>query len=75
MLIAGFFLGLLFNPEDGSSMFLQNIGELLPDYAALHSRRFLYGIQFVVSGVCMYFGVIIGLFRHKFHSHVVFCVV
>jgi hypothetical protein len=26
LLIAGFLLGLLFNPEDGDDMFLQNVG-------------------------------------------------
>jgi hypothetical protein len=32
---------ILFNHEDGGSthMFLQNIGELLPDYTALYPRR------------------------------------
>jgi hypothetical protein len=33
-------LVLLFDPEDGGSTFLQNIGELLPGYvAALHPER------------------------------------
>jgi hypothetical protein len=30
---------LLFDPEVGGSMFLQNIGELLPDYTVSHPRR------------------------------------
>jgi hypothetical protein len=30
---------LLFNPEDRGSMFLQNVGKLLPDYIAGHIRR------------------------------------
>jgi hypothetical protein len=29
-------LGLLFDPEDGGSMFLQNTGELLPNYMVEH---------------------------------------
>jgi hypothetical protein len=29
MLLAGYLLGLFFNPEDGGSMFLWNSGELL----------------------------------------------
>jgi hypothetical protein len=38
LLLAGFILDLLFNPEDGSSMFLQNTNGLLLDYIALHPR-------------------------------------
>jgi hypothetical protein len=38
VLLAGYLLGLLFNPEDGGSIFLRN-GELLPDYEALHAKR------------------------------------
>jgi hypothetical protein len=38
MVLPDFLLGLLFNPEDGSSIVLQNIGGLLPDYLAVHSR-------------------------------------
>jgi hypothetical protein len=33
LFFAGYFLGLLLNPEDGGSMLLQNISEL-PDYTA-----------------------------------------
>jgi hypothetical protein len=33
-------LGLHFDPEDGSDMFLWNSGWLLPDYIALYSRRY-----------------------------------
>jgi hypothetical protein len=29
-------LGSLFGPEDEGSMFFQTVGELLPDYIALH---------------------------------------
>jgi hypothetical protein len=32
---AGFFFGLLLKPEDGSDMFLRNVGCLSPDYTAL----------------------------------------
>jgi hypothetical protein len=33
---AWYFLGLLFDPEDGSNTFLQNIGKLLPDNTVSH---------------------------------------
>jgi hypothetical protein len=39
-LVAGFVLDVLFDPEDGGIMFLQNVCGLLPDYMALHSRRY-----------------------------------
>jgi hypothetical protein len=32
LLFAGYIPGLLFNPEDGSSMFVRNIVQFLPDY-------------------------------------------
>jgi hypothetical protein len=32
-------LGLFFDPEDGSGMFLQNVGELSTDYMALYPRK------------------------------------
>jgi hypothetical protein len=32
--------GLLFDPEDGGSMFLIIVGELVPDYTALHPRSY-----------------------------------
>jgi hypothetical protein len=38
-LLAGFLLGLLFDPEDGGSVFLQNVVVLLSDYIALYPRR------------------------------------
>lgn len=34
-----FLTGLLFNPEDGGDMFLENIGSLLSDYISLHLKR------------------------------------
>jgi hypothetical protein len=36
---AAFLLGLLFHPEDGSDMFLWNVGWLSMDYTALHPTR------------------------------------
>jgi hypothetical protein len=38
---AGFLLGLLFNQEDGGSVFLRNVGWLSPDYMALCPRRYI----------------------------------
>jgi hypothetical protein len=34
LILAGYLLGSLFDPEDGGSTFLQSISELLPDYMA-----------------------------------------
>jgi hypothetical protein len=34
-----FLLDLFFDPENGSDMFLRNIGQLSTDYTALYSRR------------------------------------
>jgi hypothetical protein len=39
LLLADYSLDLLFNPEDGGSMFLRNVSEHLPDYTASHPRR------------------------------------
>jgi hypothetical protein len=39
LLHACFLLGLLFNPEDGGNIFLQNTGWLSLDYMAFCSRR------------------------------------
>jgi hypothetical protein len=39
LLLAGCLVLLLSNPEDGGSMLLRNVCELLPDYTALHLRR------------------------------------
>jgi hypothetical protein len=36
---AGSFLALLFDPEDGSRIFLLNVLELVSDYTPLHTRR------------------------------------
>jgi hypothetical protein len=36
---AGILLGLFFNPEDGSDMFLRNVGWLSTDYTSLYPRR------------------------------------
>jgi hypothetical protein len=35
----GFLLGLLFNPEDGSDIFLWNAGSLSTDHIALYPRK------------------------------------
>jgi hypothetical protein len=37
-------LALLFDPEDGGSMFFQNIGKLLAAYIATHPRSILYTV-------------------------------
>jgi hypothetical protein len=37
--LAASLLNLLFDAEDGASMFLQNAGELLPELMVLHLRR------------------------------------
>jgi hypothetical protein len=39
LLLACFFPGLPFDPENGGSMFLRNVRKILPDYKALHHRR------------------------------------
>jgi hypothetical protein len=39
-LLAGILSGLLFVPEDGGDMFLQNVGLLSPDYRALCPRKY-----------------------------------
>jgi hypothetical protein len=38
---------LLFDPEDGGTMFLQNISKLFPDYTVSHPRR--YCTSFIMS--------------------------
>jgi hypothetical protein len=44
MLHAGFLLGLLFSPADGSDMFLQNISQLSPDYTVFYPKRQNYSV-------------------------------
>jgi hypothetical protein len=41
---AGLLLGLFFDPEDGSNMFLWNVGLLSTDYMALYSKRCNFSI-------------------------------
>jgi hypothetical protein len=36
--LAGYLFGLLFDPEDGGSTFLQNTNELLPDFTVSYPR-------------------------------------
>jgi hypothetical protein len=38
LLLTGFLLGLLFDPEDGDDMFLRRVG-IFPNYAALRPQR------------------------------------
>jgi hypothetical protein len=47
MLLVGSFLDLFFNPEDRGSIFLQNIGELLPDYIVLHRRTWYSSMDYL----------------------------
>jgi hypothetical protein len=39
LLLAGFLLGIFFDPEDRVDVFLVNVGWLLTDYTALYRRR------------------------------------
>jgi hypothetical protein len=39
MFLTGYSFGLLFAPEDGSSMFFRKVGKLLSDFKASHPRR------------------------------------
>jgi hypothetical protein len=39
LLSAGFFFGFFIDPEDGSDMFLRNVGWLPAEYKALYPRR------------------------------------
>jgi hypothetical protein len=41
--------GLLFDPEDDGNTIIRNVGKILSDYAASHSRRFHFNLsQFMV---------------------------
>jgi hypothetical protein len=42
LLLDSYLLGLLFDPEDGVSMFLRNVIEPPPDYAMIYPRRVLF---------------------------------
>jgi hypothetical protein len=48
LLLAGFLLGLLFNPEDGVNMFLLNDGGHLPNYMGLQTQE---TVLFTVTAV------------------------
>jgi hypothetical protein len=48
LLLAGFLLNLLLDPEDGDSTFPRNVCELLPGYSALHSRNSALKIPSIV---------------------------
>jgi hypothetical protein len=39
--------GLLFSPEDGASMFLQNAGELLPDCTLSHPMQYSSNKEYI----------------------------
>jgi hypothetical protein len=39
LLLAGYVLGLLFDPEDGDSTFPRNVNQLLPDYTKSIPRK------------------------------------
>jgi hypothetical protein len=40
LLASYWFLGLLFNPEDGGVMFLRNVGGLSTDYTVLYPTKY-----------------------------------
>jgi hypothetical protein len=42
LLHAAFLFGLLFNPEDGGDMLLQNASWIAPEYTTLHSRKDIF---------------------------------
>jgi hypothetical protein len=37
-----YFLNLLVEPEDEGNIFVRNVGEILPSYAALHTKIYYY---------------------------------
>jgi hypothetical protein len=41
LFLADFLLDLLFYTEDGGNIFAENVSKLVPDYTALHPRRYL----------------------------------
>jgi hypothetical protein len=43
VLLATFLVGFFLDPEDGGSMFLRNVSELLPNYTASHPFRTVAG--------------------------------
>jgi hypothetical protein len=55
LLHGGFLLGLLFNPEDGDDIFLQNVDLLSMDYMVLHIRCENSSFQFLVFKLLQYF--------------------
>jgi hypothetical protein len=49
----GFLLGLFFDTEDGSDMFLRNVGLVTTDYMALYPRRQNYTCNYCCENQCM----------------------
>jgi hypothetical protein len=71
LLLAGYLLSFLFCPEDVSSMFLQNVCELLFDYTAPHAERVtvvegLFVQSLAKDGNCLF---------QRFHPFVAFEVI
>jgi hypothetical protein len=48
---AGILLGLFFDPEDGGSVFLRNVGSLSTDCEALYPRRYYSSCYFRVENL------------------------
>jgi hypothetical protein len=59
LLSAVFFLGLLFNIEEGDNMFLRNFGTLSSQYKALYPRRYNSSLR------CCGKSCLIGLLRNE----------
>jgi hypothetical protein len=51
---AGFFLGFLFDPENGGDMFLRNVDSLSTVYTALYLRRYNSSIGTPVHNLLLY---------------------